>query len=1231
MQHLTIRVPWHDNQWNGSICEAPINNSFCTNLDRIRMSKNDEEELLKGQSWSNLSPEELPPCITESGGFMNDKEWIRIFSHPYKNSKKVAATHSHLENTKYKVAAYSSFAVPFAWMLTSNQERIDEKQPAPLPADEEAPFNTPWVFGRERQGALVDLIFNQLDNRGSLVFYYCKSGHPLGDNINRLIVGVGRIIKVEKTLFYKTNLEKSYPIWDRNIQHSIRPDGNDGFLLPYHEYLKPTGNEEEDRRRQELLAEIIVEADPTYTRVFSYAAELAKPDVALSTLVRCLESVRKIREHGIVDGPWEQREEWLNEQIALAWRDRGAFPGIGSALEAIGMRLGTALAFELFAKGEISNEDDPWFTIDEIIKGIRKPPQEAYRADLNAIKSTWLNLSDERKALLKLLSRFDLSPSQAKRWFQAEKRAKATEKEVKDHDILLNPYIISEADLGDFDEAPVSISVIDRGVLPDSKLAALHPIPEPSLVSSIMDARRVRAIIVHVLRKAADEGDTLLSINEIIERISSLKLTRYCEITFDWIEGNKQMLEGVVEVIKVVQNPERDDFLYALQLTEFKKREEKMAKKLRARAEFILPKIEVNWSELIIKSIKESEAKFDFNNKRHVTALEEQSKALESITSRKLSVLIGRAGTGKTSVLGALLQCEELVRDGILLLAPTGKARVRLGNVANAEAKTIAQFLNQLKRYDTLRQLPLFAGDLHRAEKTIVIDECSMLNMNFLYAVIEAIDPGHVKRIILVGDPNQLPPIGAGRPFADLVASLEEAKSLEDVKNKHYGAALAQLSVEVRALTTGNASDTLRLASWFTREPQTVDADRVLNELDLGTDFNDLEICYWESPNQLRDLLLRQFIKDMKLENAYDQVGFNKALGFNEKGMVQFSEPNGVDAFQVLSPVRNHPYGVHDLNRWIQQHFRAGELKKARDYMTLSLGDEEIVLRDKVIQIRNQRRVGYDWGTREEVNSYLANGETGIVANEKHVKNNKFLNVLFSKRPNLTVGYQGKEFPQGNGPLELAYALTVHKSQGSEFGVVFVVIPKNSRLLSREMIYTALTRSRQKLVLLVEGNNASSLFDLSSPEKSETLRRNTNLFRGVVRSKRDTVPYAKNLIHLTEKGHLVRSKSELVISNMLYRMDIEYHYERPLEANGIQYKIKPDFTFFDYSGEPIIWEHLGMLNKEDYRAGWEWKKAWYLEHGFVEGQNLFTTRDDDRGGLDSTEVRNVAERINELI
>src|SRR5207244_2790838 len=142
------------------------------------------------------------------------------------------------------------------------------------------------------------------------------------------------------------------------LQHSIRVDGEDGFLLPYHDYLAPTGDAKEDERRGELLKEIVVPADPSHMRAFSYAAELAPPDIALSTLVRCLEAVRRVKADGIVRGPWERREEWLNRQIADAWKDRGPFPGLGAALEALGMRLGTALTLELIASGKVGPNED---------------------------------------------------------------------------------------------------------------------------------------------------------------------------------------------------------------------------------------------------------------------------------------------------------------------------------------------------------------------------------------------------------------------------------------------------------------------------------------------------------------------------------------------------------------------------------------------------------------------------------------------------------------------------------------------------------------------------------------------------------------------------------------------------------------------------------------------------------------------------------------------------------
>jgi hypothetical protein len=1156
---------------------------------------------------------------------MNDHEWRRIFEHPYAKIQKAAATHGHLKPTTVKVPPYATLAVPFAWMLRQNQEDIDESLPQPLPPDEEPPFDTPWVFGRERQEALCELMFCRLTPERSLVFFYTKEGQPVGETLSRLVVGIGRLLTVGALMRYESAKKTTYPFWDRIIRHSIRPEGQDGFLIPYHDYLEPTGDAKEDERRLALLSKIAVAPGPAHMRAFSYAAELASADVALSTLQRCLESVRLIRSHGIAKGPWEQREEWLNRQIAATWKERGAFPGLGSALEALGMRLGTSLCLELLGAGAVTAGDDPWPAVDAILRGERKPPKPEYKADLEAVRKTWAGLKKDRLDLLKLLSRFDLTPGQAKRWFHPEERAKATTSKIEDRAILENPYRIAEIDLGDADELPVSVGIVDRGLLPDSMIAAKHPVPEPSAVGSTGDRRRVRAALVSVLRRAADEGDSLLSTIEASERLPSLELSRQCDAGSDWIQANQGFLGEAVYVQDVLVDVEKNKRIVTLQLDELRQREERLSRVLVARAKKPLDALSADWPKLLKEAIERLDSKFDPFNPRHVSALNEQAEALRRVTSRKLTALVGRAGTGKTSTLGALLLCAPLLKQGILLLAPTGKARVRLGQATDAEAMTVAQFLYRLGRYDGVRQRPLFTGtEKYRKEKTVVIDECSMLTMDDLMAVLEALDLVHVQRVILVGDPNQLPPIGVGRPFADFVANLEQAGQSSDEEVRELARALGRLTIEVRA-TQNTRSDTLRLASWFTREPQPVDADRVLSDLELGCEFNDLEVCFWKTAEDLRTTLLDQFRKQLGLKGPDDVTGFNRALGFNEKGWIPFDAPQGVENFQILSPVRMHPHGVHELNRWVQHRFRGAQLTKAREQWATSLGDEEIVLWDKVIQIRNQKRKAYDGADNVEI--YLANGEIGTVSPGK----GKWLNVVFAGRPGLRVGYHPRNFPEGQGPLELAYALTIHKAQGSEFRSVFVILPRNCWLVSRELLYTALTRSRDRLVLLIEGDNSSCLYDFTKPEKSETARRNTNLFKAVVREKMDLEPYGEHLIHRTQKGHMVRSKSELVIANTLYSMNIDYDYERPCEGSVMAGRIRPDFSFTDPAGDLILWEHLGMLGRQDYREGWEWKRNWYEKNGFTPGKNLFTTQDDERGGLDSTTVKAVAERIRQLV
>jgi hypothetical protein len=100
---------------------------------------------------------------------------------------------------------------------------------------------------------------------------------------------------------------------------------------------------------------------------------------------------------------------------------------------------------------------------------------------------------------------------------------------------------------------------------------------------------------------------------------------------------------------------------------------------------------------------------------------------------------------------------------------------------------------------------------------------------------------------------------------------------------------------------------------------------------------------------------------------------------------------------------------------------------------------------------------------------------------------------------------------------------------------------------------------------------------------------------------------------------------------MLFQMDMDYEYERILEGSIEMGRLRPDFSFVTPAGDLIIWEHLGMMWREDYRKGWDWKRHWYETNGFVMGRTLFTSEADERGGLDSSVLKETAVAVKERL
>lgn len=212
--------------------------------------------------------------------------------------------------------------------------------------------------------------------------------------------------------------------------------------------------------------------------------------------------------------------------------------------------------------------------------------------------------------------------------------------------------------------------------------------------------------------------------------------------------------------------------------------------------------------------------------------------------------------------------------------------------------------------------------------------------------------------------------------------------------------------------------------------------------------------------------------------------------------------------------------------------------------------------------------------------------------------------VVFSRKENYWVGYgrglgrsrKGwhlpNESPEDN--LELAYVISVHKSQGSEFERVYFVLPKEKKaLLSRELFYTGITRANRHCTILIE-EDISALLSMRRLENSHLVGINSSLFdfRPVPDEILDRRSwYEEGKIHQTLADLMVRSKSEVIIANMLHDRDIPFRYEVPLYARDGTFYL-PDFTV-TWRGEQWYWEHLGMLDDEGYANHWKTKKAWY--------------------------------------
>ena len=385
----------------------------------------------------------------------------------------------------------------------------------------------------------------------------------------------------------------------------------------------------------------------------------------------------------------------------------------------------------------------------------------------------------------------------------------------------------------------------------------------------------------------------------------------------------------------------------------------------------------------------------------HVQYSDTQAQAIHAAATSGLLIITGGPGTGKTTILQGVLSLYSQMDLKTVLCAPTGRAAKRLTEVTGQEASTIHRLLEA--GIDPHSGKLVFARDCQNPLKAdaVIIDEMSMVDLQLLHSLFEAIRPG--TRLILVGDPDQLPPVGPGFPFSDMLrAGTLPAVRLTEIFRQ------AQQSLIVMNAHRVNQG--------------------ILPELrNVKNDF---------------------FFLPARSEDEAAQTIVGLCTSRLPKNM-------GIPAeqIQVLSPTKKGGAGTSSLNWLLQQQLNPpSPAKKERKF-----GDFIFREGDRIMQIRNNYDILWkkDDGT---IGTGIFNGDVGIIrAIDPEAET---LDIVFDDRQAVY------DFTQLN-ELEPAYAMTVHKSQGSEYrAVVLSAWGGSAYLLNRSILYTAITRARSLLIIV---------------------------------------------------------------------------------------------------------------------------------------------------------------------
>jgi len=583
---------------------------------------------------------------------------------------------------------------------------------------------------------------------------------------------------------------------------------------------------------------------------------------------------------------------------------------------------------------------------------------------------------------------------------------------------------------------------------------------------------RITAAIRHVLSASREQGHCYLTLEQVIAGV--------CELLD---------LDLAEEIPAFLREMEQQDALRVRILADAEGSEQicYYSKSLYYDEKYVADRLRRMVHPLPLDQQRTADWLARYGEKTGIQLSDEQAAAVQSIAGCQCSILTGGPGCGKTTTTRVLVALLRAMGRSVLLAAPTGRAAQRMGEVIGVDAKTIHRLLEfQGTGFKRNEENPLQCD-------VLILDECSMLDINLMASLLKAV--ADETAVLFIGDADQLPSVGAGNVLRDMIGSgfipchtlttiFRQARESEIITYAHQinQGELPRIGSPFKDPGLWQNSDCffidseeatqaqLRFIARAKNHYKTLEAREAAGDddplfFDTLLDQTEYEYAKFELPEQFRHVDLQALAtadsKAGELATVLKKVHPWSSLyyGLTALDVVRRLYTDWIPKYygpdceiQVLSPMIRGSLGTASLNNMLQQAVNPRQQGRAE----ITIGERVFRVGDRVIHRRNN----YDLG--------VFNGDIGGVTN---INNEALTLTVRFFQDEREVEYQREQITE----LEIAYAITIHKSQGSEFEVVILpVLTQHYRMLFRNLIYTGITRAR-KLVVFVGTRRAMAM------------------------------------------------------------------------------------------------------------------------------------------------------------